>query len=73
MTEEEKKEYKSVETCGGYLKEYTRKEASKKWWNNLSDEDKKTIFEIPNFDLRKFNKIMELRITKKEYQKIMEE
>ena len=71
MTKKEKEQFPSAETCGGYLKELTRKKASKKWWNNLSKYDKQEIFNLPNFDLKIFNEIMELKITKKEYNEVM--
>jgi hypothetical protein len=71
MTDEEKTKYPSAKTCGGYLKEYTRAEAAKKWWNSLDIFDKNEIFSLPNFDLSVFNDIMELEITKKEYKEVL--
>jgi len=71
MTDAEKKKYPSAETCNGYLKEIPRKEASKEWWNNLGKFDKQEIFNLPNFDLKIFNEIMKLKITKKEYDEVM--
>ena len=72
MNNLEKKKYiKSAETCDGYLKEISRKEASKKLWNNLSINDKYEIMTLPNFDLDVFNDIMELKITKKEYKEVL--
>ena len=35
---------------GGYLKVYTYEEAWANWWADLSNEDRQTIQEIPNFD-----------------------
>ena len=70
MTKKEIKENKSAKTCGGYLKEISRKEAVKEWWQDLSVEDKQEIFNLPNFDLKIFNEIMEYRITKKEYSEV---
>lgn len=49
-TAEEKKADPEKERVGGYLKVNTYKEAWGKWWHNLSEEDKQTIQEIPNFD-----------------------
>ena len=71
MSEEEKINYESAKTCGGYLREISRTEASKEWWNKLTDEEKKIIFNLPNFDLEVFNDIMELEIKKEEYERIM--
>lgn len=71
MTKEEKEQYESAETCGGYLKEIPRKEAVEKWWKNLDIEDKQEIFNLPNFDLDIFNDIMESSISKEEYKEVM--
>jgi len=71
MSAEEKEKFPSAETCGGYLKELSRKEASKSWWNNLDDYDKNELFGLPNFDLKIFNEIMELDIKKTEYKKVV--
>ena len=71
MTDNEKKQFPNSETCGGYLKEISRKEASKEWWNKLANCDKKEIFSLPNFDLKIFNEIMELKISKSEYKEVM--
>ena len=70
MTDEEKSQHKSAETCNGYLKEIDRKVGSKDWWNQLEGCEKETIIQMPNFDLKIFNDIMELHITKKEYNEI---
>ena len=42
------------ELIGGYLKKYEYKEACQIWWNSLTDENKKIIQEIPNFDKEVF-------------------
>jgi len=73
MTDEEKQNFPSAETCDGYLKELSRKEASEEWWSNLDKWDKKEIFTLPNFNLKIFNEIMELDIKKKEYKEVMED
>ena len=73
MTDAEKKKYPSAETCGGYLKEIEYGKSSKEWWKSLEDYEKKTIFQLPNFDLDIFNDIMALKVTKKEYKRIMGE
>ena len=71
MTEEEKKKYKSAETCDGYLKEIERKAGTKEWWKSLEMHEKATIIQLPNFDLDIFNDIMEFKVTKKEYKEIL--
>src|SRR5574344_798655 len=70
MTNEEKKKYTSAEICKGYLKEIDRKVGSKEWWKQLEDYEKETIIQMPNFDLKIFNDIMELHITEKEFNEI---
>jgi len=39
---------------GGYLKTYKYKEACGTWWKKLTEENKKIIQKIPNFDKNKF-------------------
>ncbi len=50
MTEEEKKEHPEYETTGGYLKTVDFKTACAKMWNNMDDNEKHAVREIPNFD-----------------------
>jgi hypothetical protein len=35
---------------GGYLKTSSYKDACKKWWNNMTEENKEIVKSIPNFD-----------------------
>ena len=56
-TEEEMKEDKNKILIGGYLKEYSYKEACANWWNELTEENKEIIKSIPNFDAGKFYEI----------------
>ncbi len=68
-TEEEKKADPEKEMIGGYLKEYTMKEAWANWWENMSEEDKKIVQDIPNFDAKIFKEITGIEVnndTKKE-------
>jgi len=71
MSSEEKTNNESAETCGGYLKIIPTAESSKTWWNDISDNDKQEIFNLPNFSLVVFNDIMELKITRKEYNQVI--
>jgi len=72
MNKKEKENYiESAETCDGYLKEISRKEASMTLWNSIDIFDKHEIVTLPNFDLNIFNEIMELNITIKEYKEIL--
>ena len=56
-TDEEKKEDIDKAMIGGYLKEYTYKEACEYWWKNMSEDNKMTILSIPNFDKTVFENI----------------
>ena len=56
-TEEEKKEDETKRSIGGYLKEYSYKEACSNWWSDLTEENKEIIMSIPNFDEDKFEEI----------------
>ena len=70
MTEEEKKKYPSAEVCNGYIKEIPRAISNEEWWNNLKIHEKATLIQLPNFNLKIFNDIMELDISLKEYKEI---
>ena len=47
---------------GGYLKEYSYKEACANWWSELTEENKEIIISIPNFDADKFEEITGIKI-----------
>ena len=57
MTDEEKAEYPSHETAGGYLKVLDEPDCAALWWGTLDDADKQTIMSIPNFDKAVFKEI----------------
>ena len=57
MTSEEKAAHPEAEVTGGYLKEADNTSEKQKWWNKLSDDDKKEIFSLPNFDAEIFKEI----------------
>ena len=61
-TEEEMKEDKNKRLIGGYLKEYSYKEACANWWSELTEENKEIIKSIPNFDKEKFYEITGIKI-----------
>ena len=73
MTDKEKSKYPGYKTTDGYLKTLSRKEAVSNWWKELDNYDKQEIFKLPNFDLKIFNEIMEIKITKKEYNEVMKQ
>ena len=56
-TEEEKKESIIRQCIGGYLKSYTYQEACKNWWDCMSEDNKKIVMSIPNFDKEIFEEI----------------
>ena len=62
MTEQEKAQYPSYKTTGGYLKVFTYEEAWKNLWNSITDEEKQEIMNIPNFDKNKFKEITGIEI-----------
>ncbi|HBF0728978.1 TPA: pentapeptide repeat-containing protein [Clostridioides difficile] len=62
MSEEEKKNNPKYETVGGYLKVFTFEEMCKNMWNSLTDEEKKVIMEIPNFDRDIFKEITGIKV-----------
>ena len=57
MTDEEKKENPSWETCEGYLREYSFEEACQNWWSNANEETKQRFLALPNFDPAIFKEI----------------
>ena len=61
-TEEEKKADPEKEMIGGYLKEYTMKEAWANWWEKTSEEAKKIVQDIPNFDAKIFKEITGIEV-----------
>ena len=61
-TEEEMKGNKNKRLIGGYLKEYSYKEACANWWDELTEENKEIIKSIPNFDADKFKEITGIKI-----------
>ena len=57
MTDNEKENHPEYKTIGGYVKVFiATKEDKKKWWDDLSEDDKNTVKSLPNFDWDKFVK-----------------
>ena len=55
MTEEEKENHPEYKTIGGYIKTFVAtKEDKEKWWNELDEDKKDIIRDLPNFDFDKF-------------------
>ena len=63
MTTEEKEAHPEAEILGGYLKKGACRHDFKAWWGELSDEQKRIIFDIPNFDLAKWKYITGLDVS----------
>ena len=61
-TAEEKAADPQKELVGGYLRTYTMEESWENWWNELSDEDRQIIMEIPNFDPEIFKDITGIEV-----------
>ncbi len=62
MTEEEKKDHCKSSVKNGYLKTYDYKEAWKKSWDNAEEEDRKKVFDLPNFDAEIFEEISGINV-----------
>ena len=62
MTEEEKKEHPEHETTGGYLKTVSFKDACALMWERMTEEEKKSVEEIPNFDKEVFKNITGIEV-----------
>ncbi|MBQ0003591.1 MAG: pentapeptide repeat-containing protein [Treponema sp.] len=71
-SEEEKEAYKKeIETCGGFLKTLEYKDAFKKAYEKTDDEEKKQLFELPNFDCEIFEEISGID-TREDFKRIKE-
>jgi len=64
MTEDEKKRHPDFETTGGYLREYTYKQAWANFWAETSEENRKKFLNLPNFDADTFRAITGIDVTK---------
>ncbi|MDR3595145.1 pentapeptide repeat-containing protein [Clostridium sp.] len=62
MSDEEKEEYPTYKTTGGYLKVFSYKEAWNNLWDNLTNDEKEIIKSIPNFNAKKFELITGIKI-----------
>ena len=57
-TEEEKEAHKTeIETCGGFLKTFSYKEAFRIAWNKADKEEHKKLLKLPNWDNEIFKEI----------------
>ena len=61
-TDSENKTSEEKELIGGYLKKYTYQEACLNWWNNMSNDNKKIVKSIPNFNPQIFEEITGIKV-----------
>ena len=66
MTDEEKKENTSWETCRGYLRTHEYKEAWANFWAKTSEENKHKFLNLPNFDAEIFHDITGIDVRKEQ-------
>lgn len=64
MTDEEKANHPTHETTGGYLKVLDEKECHQIWWDGLSDNEKKIVYQLPNFDAEIFYECTGIKVKK---------
>jgi len=70
MTDQEKIDYPTFHTTGGYLKSYEYQEAFKKSWNEASEEDRVLVEKLPNFDADIFLEISGIDVRKRTAQEM---
>ena len=64
-TDEERKEHKrDIEVCGGFLKTIPYKDAWRKSWDKASDEDRRRVLDLPNWDNEVFKEITGIDVEK---------
>ena len=59
---EEKEQHPEYAVTGGFLKHIEKESERQKWWDNLSDEDKNIVMNLPNFDKGIFKEITGITI-----------
>ena len=64
MTDEEKAEYPTHETTGGYLKVLDESECVQLWWDGLREQYREIIFSLPNFDPDIFEQCTGIKVQK---------
>ena len=62
MTDEEKENHPEYKIIGGYLKSIPFKDACKLMWDNLDDDEKQAVKEIPHFDADVFEEITGINV-----------
>ena len=69
MTAEEKKEFPSHETTGGYIKTLAYKDAWAIFWRKTSQENKVKVLALPNFDPAIFKEITGIDVAENDERK----
>ncbi len=64
MTEQEKQKHPTHKTVGGYLKTLEYKQAWRESWDQSSDDDKRRVLSLPNFDNEVFFEISGIDVAK---------
>jgi hypothetical protein len=62
MTDEEKEAHPEHKTTGGYLKSVDFKTACSIMWDNMTDDEKVAVKDIPNFDASVFEEITGIKV-----------
>lgn len=60
MTDQEKAEHRDYEVTGGFIR--VEPDRTQDWWDNLSEENKNLIKELPNFDPDVFYKCTGIKV-----------
>ena len=64
-TDEEREIYKKdIEVCGGFLKTIPYKDAWRKSWDNATDDDRRKVLELPNWNNEIFKEISGIDVEK---------
>lgn len=64
MSEEEKKCHPIYKVIGGYLKVDKNYLDRQMWWDNLKQNEKQAVYDLPNFDAEKFYKCTGIKVDK---------
>ena len=62
MSDKEKIDNPTYKTTGGYLKVLDEPECAQLWWDELSDDDKNIITNLPNFDAEIFRECTGIKV-----------
>lgn len=63
MSDEEKENHPEHKKIGGYVKVISvTQEDKQKWWDELTDEERQSVLDLPNFDSDKFYECTGIRV-----------